>query len=496
MTSKIGGSIAKGAAWMLGFKLAEQGIGMVSMVILARLLMPEDFGLVAMAMVLYALLELLGAMGSDIFLIQKKNPDRHLYDTAWTVGVIVATVEAILLAGLARPAAIFYEEPRLEAIAYCLAFALFIGGYKNIGVVAFRKEMEFHKEFIFMLGRKIAGFLVTVPLAFALRNYWALIAGIITANTASLILSYLMHRFRPHFSLTGWREIYHFSKWLYINNFLFFLGQRAPEFLLGKMVGAKAVGLFNIGYEVGTLPLTALVAPINRAVFPGYAKIANNPELLKRSYLDVAAAVAIVALPAGFGIAAVAELLVPVVLGNKWIPAVPIIQMLAITGALGSLLTNAGAVYLALGKPHYITALAAIRVALLLPAMYILTTQNGVIGAAWAALGTAVITAPVEFALAFRTVGVRTSEYLICIWRSILGTAVMYGAVRGLITAPLFSNFTAPTVLLVAILLGFSVYILSTLSIWAATGNPEGIEATILKRLFQRDQTPTISMRE
>ena len=197
--SDMNKKMAKGAAWMVLFKIFERSIGLVSTIILARLLVPADYGLVALAMAIISVLEVLGAFSFDVILIQKQQADRSQYDTAWTFNVIVGVVSAIALAFLARPVAVFYADSRLEWIIYALALAPLASGFDNIGVVAFRKNMEFHKEFKFLVAKKIVAFAVTLAVALLFRNYWALIVGTITSRFAGVALSYISQSYRPRF---------------------------------------------------------------------------------------------------------------------------------------------------------------------------------------------------------------------------------------------------------------------------------------------------------
>jgi len=134
-----GRQIATGAAWMMGFKLFDKSIGLVSTLVLARVLTPADFGLVAMATAVVALLGLMGAFGFDTALIQRQDADRTHYDTAWTFNVLFGVAVALLLLVVAVPAANFYREPRLELMLPALAIGSLVGGFENISTVAFRK---------------------------------------------------------------------------------------------------------------------------------------------------------------------------------------------------------------------------------------------------------------------------------------------------------------------------------------------------------------------
>ena len=139
---------------MLGFRLAQRGIGLLSTVVLARLLVPEDFGLVAMAMAIYGLVDLLSQFGFDTALIHKQDADRRHYDTAWTLNLVFRTLCGLLLIIAAPLGASLLEEPRLEAVIYVIAIVSLVQGFENIGIVAFRKDFHFNMEFHFRIAKK------------------------------------------------------------------------------------------------------------------------------------------------------------------------------------------------------------------------------------------------------------------------------------------------------------------------------------------------------
>lgn len=199
--------VAGGAAWMLLFKVAERAMSVIGIVILARLLLPEDFGLVAMATSVIALLEVLGTFSFDLAIIQRKEPTREHYDTAWTMNVLAATGGAVATALVAWPAAQFYSEPRLVGVMHVLALCWALQGLENIGTVNFRREMNFSREFHFLFAKKLWSFVVTVVLAWAFRNYWALLIGTLSSRVFGVALSYFMHPYRPRPSLARRREL-------------------------------------------------------------------------------------------------------------------------------------------------------------------------------------------------------------------------------------------------------------------------------------------------
>lgn len=481
--------MAKGVAWMLLFKIAGRSLGLISTIILARLLMPADFGLVAMAMSIIAVLELMGYFSFDIMLIQKQDAGRVHYDTAWTFNVVFGLAAALFLVALAHPTASFYNEPKLVIIMYLLATGTFIQGCQNIGIVDFRKEMKFDREFNFMFLTKVSGFIVTIPLAFWLRNYWALIIGMLTMRIVGVVMSYIMHPYRPGFSLAASKELFSFSKWIFVMNICDLLWLRSADFIIGKISGVRMLGLFSISYEISNLPTTELSAPINRAVFPGYAQISSDHNLLRQGFINVLSLIAVFAVPAGLGIAAIAPLLVAVFLGENWLDAIPLIAILAIFGTTNAMLTNTGTVFLAVGKPNYLAMIAGVRVAILIPALLIFTSYAGVIGAAWTYLGVSLLFMPIIYGLLFRVISLRPMQLVAEVWRPLIAASSMYAGVTLFINwadAAGTGMLNMSSLLLAAVVLGAVIYGGILLSLWQIAGRPTGAERFVADKLTAR----------
>lgn len=475
--------MARGAAWLVLFRLTERGIGFISTLILARILVPADFGLVAMAMSLLAALELFGAFSFDLAIIQNQKAERHHYDTAWTFAVLFGISKSIALVVLAGPAGMFFAEPRLQMVMYALALYSLIEGFDNIGIVAFQKELELHKEFWFGLTKKLVGFVVTVSLAFSLRNYWALVGGILSTRLVSLVLSYQLHPFRPRLSMAAAGDLFSFSKWLLLNNFLIFLNNRGTDFVIGKLAGARALGLYSVAYEIANLPTTELVFPISRAVFPGYARLANDTARLREAFLQVIGLVALVTVPVGIAIALTAPLLVQVLLGAKWADAAPLIQVLAVFGVVRSLHGPTGSIYLALGKPRIVAGFQTVQLVTAAALMLWLVPELGSVGAAYALLAGATLAMTVNYSLALHELRMSGGDLVAALWRPIAGGGAMAIVVEvtGSMSASDNSLGTAVSSFAITVAIAASSYLAAVLACWWVAKKPEGAEAQIVR---------------
>jgi O-antigen/teichoic acid export membrane protein len=480
--------MARGASWMVAFKLIDRGIGLVSTLVLARVLLPQDFGLVSMATSLVALLELFSAFSLDVVLIQRQNSSPELYDTAWTLNGLMGLIVAAFMLALAWPMSLFYHEPRLFPVACVLALGSAVQGFENIGVVAFRQQMEFHKEFRFLLSKRLLTFAIAVPLALWLRNYWALVAGILTGRIAGVAISYAIQSYRPSFSLKGSRELVGFSRWLLLQNFLGFLRDRSADFVVGRFGGSHALGVFRVSSEIASLPATELIAPINRAILPAYAQIAGDLSALRREYISVMSVIALIGIPPVAGLAATSPLVVALLLGNHWLDATPILGIIAVAGVTEVLQSNAYGAFVALGQPQVFLKITVIHVVILLVALFAFTLQFGALGAAWAYLVTGLILIPVTFWYVLPALKMRAAELFLATWRPVLASTAMYFVVRATLDEDLTILTTARTALLLArsVAIGIATYCVAIAVSWALAGRPVGAETMVFGQLQQR----------
>ncbi len=195
-TKSLGSRLMSGSVWMIAMRWSMRLLGLVSTAILARLLTPEDFGLVAMAAIAVGLVEVFSQIGVELALIRHPNPQRRHYDTAWTFNLLTGLILGGLMVLVAPLAAAFFEEPRVEPVLWVLAAAPLVRGAVNIGIVDFRRDLRFAKDFQYNFITRIAGFVTTVTLALVFRNYWALVIGTMAHGVYGLIVSFFIHPYR------------------------------------------------------------------------------------------------------------------------------------------------------------------------------------------------------------------------------------------------------------------------------------------------------------
>ena len=479
-------SLARGAAWTVAARVLERAFGFLSLLLLARLLVPSEFGVVAMASSIIAAVEIFGAFGFDWAIVRHSNPSRRLFDTAWTLRVCVATASALLLLLLAHPVATYFRDERLSLVVCVLAFGTFIDGFENIGMAYFRREMRFDREVVQLTAARVAAIAVSLPIAWFTRSYWALIAGALASKSVRLAASYLLHPFRPRFSLAERRELFGFSLWLQLSNIAQTIRDRASDFVLGRSVGPHGVAIYAMSYELGHLATTEIAAPTNRAVFSNYARMEGDASRIGAGFLQVASLLWLIALPVAAGIACVAHEIVMLLLGPNWSDAPAVLRLLALGGLAAVMAANIQYVFLAMGKPRINTLVLLAGLAIQLPLLILLAARMGVVGAAWAYVIAAWSILPLVFGLLRATIQIRAMRFAREVWRAVTATLAMVAVVlASLPDTPAADSLSAARDLLMLVPLGAFVFAGTIYLTWRLSGKPSGAE-TLLTSLVAR----------
>jgi lipopolysaccharide exporter len=488
--SSIGRQVARGAGWMVMLRLANRVLGVISLCILARLLLPEDFGLVALAGSLGGLLEIISEVSVELALIRESKSDRRLYNSAWTVKIVRGLAVSVVLMLLAPTVAQFFAEPRIEVVVYFLAVASFILSFENIGVVEFRKHLAFEKEFIYLfLGRCIST-VVTVVLALIWRNYWVLIAGILTGNVTRVALSYAVHDYRPRLSFAGFGELFQFSKWMIIKNCLHGLNQRMPGWVIGRLAGVGAVAQYEVASQIANLATSELQMPIRAALYPGFAKMAADRKALLKSFFDAYGLMVLIGLPIPIMLALTAPLLIQVFLGDQWQAAGPVIEVLALYGIVQALGSSSHLIYLAINRPNIAAGLAGLYFILLLPLLVTGVTLAGAVGAAWAVTITSLLVLVVDFAVVFKVLEAGPQRIFSALARPVAGSLTMVAGLIPLrLLVPATESWIGSVLQLTTLAAsGSTLYLGAVLALWHLAGRPESAERHILLVLQEASQ--------
>lgn len=324
----------RGAFWIGATRVTVNLMGLASTIILARLLVPEDFGLVAIATALAGIIQAITELSMSEALVQHPDPKDDHFHTAWSMNVLRAGLLSILMALLGWPSAYFYAEPRLIEIMIGFGIANVIGGFINPRLALFERRLEF-KQWVFLSGgEKLAGFVVSAAIAFIFRSYWALVAGVVASQLARVVVSYVLISYRPRPRLSRYRDLLRFSIWLTFGQAVSAINWRANPLLLAAFLPTPVVGSYNVASRVSSLAVNEVLEPVNALLFPAFSRLQAERERLRTAYVRTQGLLALLSFPVGFGLAAVAAPTVLLVLGEQWRSAIPIVQFLAIAAVI------------------------------------------------------------------------------------------------------------------------------------------------------------------
>lgn len=332
--SDIRGRLLKGAIWIGIGRLLASSLGLISSLILARLLMPEDFGLVAICAALMAILTSITEMPVSEALIQHEDPKDEHFHTAFSISVTRGVIMAILLALSAGAVAQFYGDERLRGILYIMATGIFVVSFSNPRLVMFQRELVFHQTFIIQLGEKLVGFLVAITVALIFRSYWALVLGGLATEVTRVLLSYLLRPFRPHLTFVHWRDLLSFSIWLTLGNAVQTVNWRSIPLIYAAILPISIMGQFSFGNRITNVIFEQLAQPIQQTLYPAFSRFRAQKDTLRSAYLRAQGIMCLWILPCTIGFASIAPVLVTQLIGEKWLQAVPVMQMMALSAAL------------------------------------------------------------------------------------------------------------------------------------------------------------------
>jgi O-antigen/teichoic acid export membrane protein len=478
----IRSGVLKGVFWTVGARWILRGLGLISTIVLARLLMPRDFGLIAMATVVIGFLEVLFSQGVDTALIQNVSAVRAHWDTAWTIRVVQGGAMAALLVILAPLASRYYGEPRMTTIMPILALGTLAASVENIGPVAYRKDLQFDRDFQFMVAKKLIQFVVVLCLALVWRDYRALMVGMVFGNVASTGLSYAVHPFRPRWSLAKAPEIWGFSFRLAAINLAGYVNGNAEKLVIGGIAGAEKTGIYFVGDEIAEMPYAELVAPTSRVTVPGFAKIKYDPDRLKSAVLKVWGFVALFSIPASAGLVLVSDNLVTVVLGPRWADAAAVIQLCAVSGGFLALHSIFGNLLMVLGRLNTLACVAYANAILFGTLLFPAVGHYGILGAAGLKGALAAASFAVYGWLASRAIRASLLEMFAVVWRPLASTIPMASAC--LFVAGVFASPGAALACQIA--LGAACYSAAICALWLASGSPDGAERDLLEMAWDR----------
>lgn len=384
----LGGQAFSAGAWVLAMRGTGGALSLARSIFLARLLAPADFGVFGIATLSVAVLQTFSQTGFRHALIQKKGEIESYLDSTWTVGIIRGIALSLLLLGGAPFVALFFAEPRAVSLIRIVAVSVLVEGFHNPGVVYFRKELEFDKQFLYEFAGIGADLVAAVCFGVALQSALALVFGLLARNVVQLVMSFALHPYRPRFLLDRRKcmDLIGFGRWVLGYSATVFLATQGDDIFLAKFLGVGALGLYQMAYRVSSIIKHECAAAISLVSYPTFSKLQDDRGRLKDVFLKAWEFSFFIGLPAVTGIVVLASDGIRVFLGDKWLPMATTMQILAVAGLAWTVLRVVGPLFEALGHPDIVFWVNLTRLTAMTIFIYPLTARLGVEGTAVAVL--------------------------------------------------------------------------------------------------------------
>lgn len=462
MNSNLTKLTAFGILWTGLSRFSTQLFRFVIIVILARLLTPEDFGIVGLAAIFLGFITTINELGLSAAIVQRKEIDElHLSTSFWAS--VIAGITLFIVVILASPfVADFFQEDIVQPILIVSAIGLIIGSFIVVHQALLEKSLKFKKLAIAEVCAAVVSGIVSVSLAISGYGVWSLVFGGLVGGFISVIILWKIVAWRPElkFSFARFKELFGFGSHVMGSRILNYIDSNMDYLVVGKLLGASALGYYSFAYHLITFPLHKISQMVTRVTFPAFSTIQDDNETLRKGYLKVVRYISLITFPMLAGMFVVAPEFVVVVYGAKWAPMILPLQILCLAGALKSVGTTVGSVLLSKGRAD-IQFKWNIFTAIVLPIAVIIGANYGIAGVAAAITVVTVLLFPIIQRITNKLIDLSMFSYFKAIYPAIIGSITLIVGVviyqRMFLT---IYGLSAIGMLVSSALIGITVYIL------------------------------------
>ncbi|OLT21965.1 hypothetical protein BJF81_14060 [Ornithinimicrobium sp. CNJ-824] len=428
----LGAKALKGGSLLAVATVFERLTRLGRNMLLARVIAPDQFGLMALVLAVLALLEAITEVGVAQAVIQNaRGTSRDFLNVAWWFGILRGLVVALVALPLAGPVASFYDAPELEGLLLVAPLTVVLTGLASPRVYALQREFRFGATLVSIQGAALLGTAATIALGLWLQNVWALLLGAVLEAFLRFVLSFVVAPFRPslRWEAQSRRDLFRFTKGMAGLSLLTFLIMQADVFVLGKTATVDDLGLYTMAVALASLPLAIFSKVAQPLVVPVLARFQDDMAAMRRTVLRMTRLVWLFGLPLAAVMAAVAGPLLTVVYGRPEFSRVATafsVYAAFVVMYMASMVTFS--VYLALGRPELQRRFTLVRAALVVGLLYPLTVNWGPTGAAGALLASMVGAMGFQLMTLRRITGLRPVDYLRTLVPAVVPTAVPVAA--------------------------------------------------------------------
>ncbi|HEX8135957.1 MAG TPA: lipopolysaccharide biosynthesis protein [Pyrinomonadaceae bacterium] len=459
LMSDLGGRTVRGGALTIGSQGLRFLVTTGSTVVLARLLMPEDYGLVGMVAVVTGFVSMFKDMGLSTATIQKAEISSEQVSTLFWLNALLGFAAMLLMIGLAPAIAWFYKEPRLSSITIAFSVNFIFGGLMAQHQALLRRQMRFGALALAEMVSLFASIAVAIALAWRGAGYWALVFSNLALGFSYAVVVWGVSGWLPGLPQrsSGVRSMLIFGRNLTGFQIVNYLSRNLDNMLIGRFWGSAQLGLYARAYQLLLLPIEQINTPIAAVAVPALSRLADEPERYRQAYLRILEKIAIVTMPGMAFMIATSDWLVLLLLGPRWMGVSQIFALLGIVGLVQPIANTVGWLFITQGRTAHMFQWGMIGSTIMIAGI--------VAGLPWGAIGVAaaysavflLIIVPLLFWFVGREGPVRAADF----YRTIAPTACASLSVLGALL--LFRRFVQVAQPLFGIALSFVIMIVITL---------------------------------
>jgi PST family polysaccharide transporter len=452
--------------WAAFAQFGRQALQLISIIVLARLLSPQDFGVMSLATVVTVFVALFRDMGTGAALIRHQSAGVELLRNLFTLNILLGAGGGLLTASLAPSAARFFDAPILEPVLQVLAVSLAVGGLAVVPQAVLERESRFDRLAQIEIGGVAMGVVTGISMAYHGWGIWSLVGQSLATTIVTTVLLVLASGARPT-CRPEWkllRGVASYTLNLFGFNVFNYLVTNADRVLIGKLLGAEPLGYYSLAYQIALGPVRSGATVVSRVLFPSLARLQHDHFALGKEYLNSVGLMVLLCFPLMALLVGLGDVGTRALLGHTWLPMVPILQVLALVAFVKSASMTLGTIYMTTGRTDILMRLGLATGILSVIAFWI-GTQWGALGVALAyAVLTIGITYPI-FRIAFRLIGLRVRDVWHVSAHPGLGS-VIAGFIAWSVARIVEQQSGAMTALLAGALAGISSYVLWSIAAW------------------------------
>ena len=387
MSRQLARRAGSAVLWRSTALAGEKLIFLIRLVILARILIPEDFGLVAIGMAAMLLMISLTDLGVVAALVQQPSQEKSHLDTAWTVSVLRGLLVTLVLVVAAPQIAAAFGEPAATPFIQAIAVTVLLSSAASIRIAHLNRELHFRSLAVLGLARAIVNTVIAIALAPHV-GAWSLVWGSIAGAFTYLAASFLAAPYAPRlrFSTESVSSIMRFGRWMFLIGIIAVLGDTMLRLIITRQLGVAELGLFFMAARLGFLPAQLITEIVGTVAFPVYAQLQSDKDKATNMYRRVLIATTALMIPACAVFACLVPVLVSDLLGERWQGTIAVMQLLILSSVIGIVGGSVGPLLKGVGQPAKIAWMDTWQLMVLILSAWLLVDRFGLVGAgiAWA----------------------------------------------------------------------------------------------------------------